>query len=171
VANAISNSRALLPSLVPAGSGTGASRLSLLTDPRVTRYWPTPISRRIRKSPSEKVLEDYPANQLHRAQDCSKPEFGPARVGWAWALVSNLPTNQHQSEASHVGWRCCSPARARLLVVEDKHFDRISQNAIKDHGFRCCWRLQDSQPTPALVPRPLGVFPSGMPPTKQVDEP
>jgi len=23
--------------------------------------------------------------------------------------MSNLPANQHQSEANQVGWRCCSP--------------------------------------------------------------
>ena len=34
-----------VPSFVPAGSGIGASRLSLLTDPKVTKYGPTPVSR------------------------------------------------------------------------------------------------------------------------------
>src|SRR5205814_7385830 len=34
-----------VPSSVPAGSGIGASRLSLLTDPKVTKYGPTPVSR------------------------------------------------------------------------------------------------------------------------------
>ena len=34
-----------VPSFVPAGGGIGASRLSLLTDPNVTKYGPTPVSR------------------------------------------------------------------------------------------------------------------------------
>src|ERR1700736_4172197 len=79
---------------------------------------PTPESRRIRKFPSEKSKWKIsrPTN-YNRAQYGRKPEFGPARVGWASTLMSNLPANQHQSEASHVGWRCCSPAHARLLVL------------------------------------------------------
>src|SRR5438552_5631814 len=35
-----------VPSSVPAGSGIETSRLSLLTDPKVTKYGPTPVSRR-----------------------------------------------------------------------------------------------------------------------------
>ena len=38
-----------VPSFVPAGSGIRASRLSLLTDPKVTKYGPTPVSRANRK--------------------------------------------------------------------------------------------------------------------------
>jgi len=38
-----------VPSFVPAGSGMGASRVSLLTDPKVTKYGPTPVSRAIRR--------------------------------------------------------------------------------------------------------------------------
>ena len=34
-----------VPTFVLAGSGIGASRLSLLTDPKVTKYRPTPVSR------------------------------------------------------------------------------------------------------------------------------
>ena len=34
-----------VPSFVPAGSGIAASRLSLLTDPKVTKCGPTPVSR------------------------------------------------------------------------------------------------------------------------------
>src|ERR1700686_2048119 len=41
-----------VPSFVPAGSGIEASRLSLLTDPKVTKYGPTPVSRRTRKFPA-----------------------------------------------------------------------------------------------------------------------
>jgi len=37
-----------VPSFVPAGSGIGASRVSLLTDPKVTKYGPTPVSRATR---------------------------------------------------------------------------------------------------------------------------
>jgi hypothetical protein len=52
---------------VPAGSGIGASRLSLLTDPRVTKYGPTPVRAtrplRIFFGASKKFMEGWPTIQ------------------------------------------------------------------------------------------------------------
>jgi len=54
-----------VPSFVPAGSSIVARRLSLLIDPKVTKYGPTPVSRRIRKLAGFLRCQPFLGNDVH----------------------------------------------------------------------------------------------------------